>query len=133
MSGEHGQCRAARAPRGFTLIELLVVMGILGLLLALALPRYFRSLDRAKEVALVENLKVMRTQIDRFHGDRGRFPESLSELVEQRYLRDVPLDPITESRDTWLTVPPSDSANAVMDVYSGAPGQTRDGVAYGEL
>lgn len=85
--------------RGFTLIELLVVMGVIGLLLALALPRYFKSLEHAKDVALAENLKVMRTQIDRFYADRGRYPETLHELVDARYLRDVPMDPITQSRE----------------------------------
>lgn len=131
MNGE--SVESARLRTGFTLIELLVVMSILGLLLSLALPRYFRSLDHAKAVALAENLRVMRMQIDRFHGDRGRFPETLTELVEQRYLRDLPLDPMTDSRDTWVIVPPGDSATGVMDVRSGARGQTRDGVAYDEL
>ena len=119
--------------RGFTLIELLVVMGILGLLLTLALPRYFKSLDQAKEVALAENLKVMRAQIDRFYADRGRFPEALTELVEERYLRDIPLDPVTESRESWVTIAPPDGANGIMDVHSGAQGQTRDGTAYDQL
>lgn len=118
---------------GFTLIELLIVMSILGLLLALALPRYFKSLDQAKEVALAENLKVMRTQIDRFYADRGRYPEELAELVEARYLREVPVDPITESRDSWLIVPPTDASTGVMDVHTGAQGQTRTGISYQEL
>lgn len=135
MSGERAASRAdrRRKRRGFTLIELLVVMGIIGLLLALALPRYFKSLEHAKDVALAENLKVMRTQIDRFYEDRGRYPQTLQELVDARYLRDVPVDPITESRDGWLTVPPPDAASGVMDVHSGARGQTRDGIAYDQL
>lgn len=118
---------------GFTLIELLVVMSILGLLLALALPRYFRSLDHAKDVALIENLKVMRVQIDRFFADRGRYPETLEELVEARYLREVPIDPITESRESWVTVPPPDASSGIMDVHSGAQGQTRDGASYDQF
>jgi general secretion pathway protein G len=135
VSGERVVPRAdARAQRrGFTLIELLVVMGIIGLLLALALPRYFKSLERAKDVALVENLKVMRTQIDRFYADRGRYPETLHELVDARYLREVPVDPITESREGWSVTPPPDAATGVMDVHSSARGQTRDGIAYDQL
>jgi general secretion pathway protein G len=135
VNGERGAPAADERGkrRGFTLIELLVVMGIIGLLLALALPRYFKSLEHAKEVALAENLKVMRTQIDRFYADRGRYPETLQELVDERYLREVPVDPVTELRGGWSIVPPTDAASGVMDVHSSAPGQTRDGIAYDQL
>jgi len=117
---------------GFTLIELLVVMSIIGLLLALSLPRYFNSLERAKEIALVENLKVLRSQIDRFYGDRGRYPNTLEELVEARYLRAVPVDPMTESSESWQLVAPAEGPG-VIDVHSGAEGSTRNGVPYVEL
>jgi general secretion pathway protein G len=120
--------------RGFTLIELLIVMSIIGLLLALAMPRYFNSLERSKVTALREDLRVMRVQIDRFHGDLGRYPKSLQELVEQKYLRAIPLDPITESVDTWQQVPSTEPAEeGIIDVFSGASGNTRDGAAYAEL
>ena len=126
MNGE----RVRRA--GFTLIELLVVMSIIGLLLALSMPRYFNSLERSKEIALAENLKVLRVQIDQFYGDRGRYPETLEELVEAKYLRAVPVDPITDSSQTWqLDAPPE--GPGVMDVHSGAEGSTRNGVPYGEI
>ncbi len=88
--------RGVRARRGlgFTLIELLVVLSIVALLLTIVTPRYMGSIDHAKEVALKENLKVMRLSIDRFHGDKGRYPESLEQLVEKKYLKAIPMDPI---------------------------------------
>jgi general secretion pathway protein G len=119
---------------GFTLIELLVVMTLVALLLTLALPRYFSSVERGRETTLRENLKVMRAMIDRHYADTGRYPERLQELVERRYLSAVPLDPITQSAATWTLVPPRDAdARGVYDVKSGAQGQTREGVAFTEL
>lgn len=119
---------------GFTLIELLVVMSIVALLLTIALPRYFGSLDKAKEVALKENLHLVRATIDKFYADKGRYPDKLEELVEQRYLRSVPVDPMTESAETWLLVPPADAQlGAIYDIKSGAAGLSRGGKPYGEL
>lgn len=119
--------------RGFTLIELMVVLAIVAALLAIATPRYFASLERAKEAALRETLFVMRDAIDKYHGDTGRYPHSLDELVNKRYLRRLPSDPITESSETWVIVPPPPgSAGHVYDIKSGAPGQGSDGTAYGE-
>ena len=118
---------------GFTLIELLTVMAIIALLLALALPRYFGHIEKSREVILKQDLAAMRDAIDKFHGDKGRYPESLNELVDSHYLRAVPVDPITESPNAWVTVsPPSDEAGTVYDIKSGAPGKARDGTAYGE-
>lgn len=117
--------------RGFTLIELLVVMTIIALLLALALPRYFNHLDNSREIILRQDLAVMRDAIDKHHGDTGRYPDSIEALVNARYLRALPVDPITEQSDTWQVVAPSDAeAGAVYDVRSGAPGTSRDGSAY---
>jgi general secretion pathway protein G len=119
---------------GFTLIELLVVLAIISLLLTLAAPRYFQSLDTSKEVVLVENLRIMRETIDKFYGDNGRYPESIEELVERRYLRNQPFDPITESTQTWTLIPPtSGAAGKVFDIRSGAEGVTRDGKPFKEL
>ncbi len=119
--------------RGFTLIELLVVMSIIALLLALALPRYFGHIDKSREVILKQDLAVMRDAIDKFQGDKGRYPESLEELVETRYLRAIPIDPITEAPNAWVTVPPpADEAGAVYDVKSSAPGTAKDGTAFSE-
>lgn len=117
--------------RGFTLIELLVVMAVIGLLLSLAAPRYFGSVDLAREAALRQDLAVMRDAIDKHFADTGRYPASLEELATRRYLRRVPVDPITERADSWVLVPPADAAlGAVYDVSSGAEGTARDGSAY---
>lgn len=127
--------RGVRARRGlgFTLIELLVVLSIVALLLTIVTPRYMGSIDHAKEVALKENLKVMRLSIDRFHGDKGRYPESLVELVEAHYLRAVPPDPITDSATTWVVVPVDDPEyEGIADVSSGAQGVAKDGSAFAE-
>lgn len=121
-------------PRGFTLIEILVVMAIVALLATIALPRYFGSIEKSKEVALKENLQVLRTALDRFHTDKGRFPNDLGELVSEKYLRTVPVDPVTESSSTWQLVPSRDlDQPGVEDVKSGAPGQTRSNVPYASL
>ena len=116
---------------GFTLIELLVVMAIIATLLTLAMPRYFHSMDRAKEAVLKQNLTQMRESIDKYYGDRGRYPDSLEDLVSKKYLRKVPSDPITDSTTTWLTVAPEEAGKGVVyDVKSGAAGTALDGSAY---
>jgi general secretion pathway protein G len=118
--------------RGFTLIELLVVMAILATLLTLAAPRYFDSVERSKEVALRADLRLLREAIDKHRADTGRLPESLEQLAQARYLRAVPVDPISDRADTWVVVPAPDGVTAgVYDVRSGAPGTARDGTAYG--
>lgn len=120
--------------RGFTLIELLVVLAIIATLLTIALPRYFSSLDRSKEVALKQSLSVMREAIDKHYGDRGEYPDRLEDLVERRYIRALPVDPMTESATTWVIVaPPNAVKGAVYDVRSGADGKTEEGTPYGEL
>lgn len=115
--------------RGFTIIELLVVLAALGLLLALAAPRYVDHVDRTRETVLRHNLKQVREAIDRFHADRERYPQDLQELVVARYLRELPVDPLTDRSDGWVLVAPEGGAG-VRDLRSGAPGSTRDGVAY---
>ena len=116
---------------GFTLIELMVVMAIVATLLTLALPRYFGSLDKSKEAVLKENLFQMREAISRYYADKGKYPESLDGLAAEKYLRKVPLDPITESAATWLVVAPDDpQKSGVFDVKSGAPGTALDGTEF---
>jgi general secretion pathway protein G len=114
--------------RGFTLIELLVVMAIIATLLTIAVPRYFGSLDKSKEAVLKENLYQMRDAISKYYADKGKYPESLDSLMTDKYLRKVPLDPITESTTTWVPVPPEDpQKGGVYDVKSGAQGKATDG------
>jgi general secretion pathway protein G len=123
---------SATGQRGFTLIELLVVMAVLGLLLALVAPRYTQHVDRAREVALQQSLFGMREAIDKFYADHARYPVDLQELVKEHYLRQMPVDPITERGDAWVLVPVADgAASGVRDVRSGAPGLSKNGTAYG--
>jgi general secretion pathway protein G len=130
-----GKKGLAKLQRGFTLIELIVVMAIIALLVSIAAPRYVASVDRARETTLRSSLAVMREAIDRFAADRGRYPDNLEELVRTRYLRQMPEDPLTGRRDSWLEVlPPPDSvlAGQTADVRSGAAGRGRDGGLYAE-
>ena len=117
--------------RGFTLIELLVALTIIALLLSIVVPRYFGSLARADEAALKEDLFILRDAIDKYFGDTGRYPASLDDLTTKKYLRGIPVDPITQSEATWVIIPPADtSLGGVYDVRSGAPGVARDGRTY---
>ena len=125
---------SSRRHSGFTLIELLVVLSIVSLLLSLAVPRYFQSLENAKETMLADNLRQTRKMLATFYGDTGRYPETLDELVERNYLKSLPLDPVTGSVTTWLTVSPKEGVRGrVYDIRSGAPGLDRFGRPYGEL
>ena len=106
---------------GFTLIEMLVVMTLIALLLTLAVPRYFRSLDAGRVQVQRQNLATMRDAIDKFYGDIGRYPDSLDELATKRYLRQVPVDPISELPN-WVTLPPADTTlGNVFDVQPAPP------------
>jgi general secretion pathway protein G len=116
---------------GFTLIELLVVMAIIALLLTLAVPYYFNSVQRSREAVLREDLELMRDALDKRYGDRGSYPDALDDLVSQHYLRRIPVDPITGSAATWVVVPPDDPhLGGVYDVKSGAQGLGVDGLPY---
>jgi len=118
---------------GFTLIELLVVMAIIATLLTLAVPRYFGSIEKSKEAVLRENLNQMRDALQKYYGDKGKYPDALEALAAEKYLRKVPVDPVTESSSTWVVVAPDDpKKGAVFDVRSGAPGQASDGTSYGD-
>ena len=123
-----------QAKRGFTLIELLVVLAIVALLLSISAPRYFRSIDTAKEIILTENLRLTRETIDKFFADTGRYPETLDELVDKQYLRAAPVDPVADSSATWILEMPEDAERSgVQNLRSGASGQTRDGRPFSEL
>ena len=117
-----------RSTAGFTLIELLVVMSIIGMLLTLAVPRYFRTVERSKETVLKHDLSVMRESIDKYYADLGQYPEALPVLVDKRYIRSVPVDPFTKSSSTWLVVASDDPDHPGMrDIHSGSPDSAADG------
>jgi general secretion pathway protein G len=109
-----------RRMRGFTLVELMVVMVLIALLLTLAVPRYFGAVDRGKVSVQRENIAAIRDAIDKFYGDQGKYPDALQDLVEKRYLREIPVDPVTDKRD-WVTVAPADtSLTGIYDIQSKA-------------
>ncbi len=117
--------------KGFTLLEMMVVMAIIALLLTIAAPRYFVHLDRSREAALRQTLFIVRDALDKFHMDRGRSPESLDELVAERYLRQRPTDPLTERADTWH-ITAGENGIGVGDLHSGAEGKGLDGSRYAD-
>lgn len=117
---------------GFTLIELLVVLAIIALLASIVTPNYFRYQDRAKETVLRQNLNETRAAIDKFYGDKGRYPSELQELVSEHYLKGLPLDPETDRTDSWLLRPPPDNTTGVYDLKSGATGRAMDGSRFKE-
>ena len=122
-----------RHSKGFTLIELLVVMAIIATLLSIVSPRYFNSIDKAKETVLRQDLAIMRDAIDKFYSDIGSYPITLDELVERRYLRSIPIDPLTESNETWIEIQPlNEEEEGIYDVRSGDNGLALDGSYYEE-
>jgi general secretion pathway protein G len=116
--------------RGFTFIELMVVMVVITLLLTIAVPRYFDGLQRSKEAILREDLATMRDAIDHYHADKGNYPPTLEALVEQRYLRFIPEDPITGSKESWALVPLPDNSPGMYDIRSGSQEVAEDGTPY---
>ena len=127
-----------RSEQGFTLLELLVVMTIIGILASIAIPALRDSPQRAREAALREDLFTLRSTIDSYHGDKGYYPPDLATLVTDGYMRQVPEDPFTKSKDSWTTDPaPSDPSNptaepGVYNVHSGSDATAIDGSKYAE-
>ena len=123
---------------GFTLIELMIVMAIILTLLGMAVPFYQKSIVRAKETVLRNNLTAVRHAIDEYSYDKQKAPQTLQDLVSENYLRAVPKDPITGSSDTWREIR-EDSGQAVsssepglFDIRSGASGRSLEGTLYSE-
>lgn len=117
--------------RGFTLVELLVVMVVISMLLTIAVPRYFKSLEHSKEAVLRQDISSLRESIDHFYGDTGKYPETLDVLVAKHYLRAIPIDPISRSSDTWVVLHAEDPEDTgIKDVHSGAQGNDSQGQPY---
>jgi general secretion pathway protein G len=128
---------------GFTLLELIIVIAIIGILATIAMPALKNVPIRAKESVLKTNLRTLRDMIDQHYGDKGKYPTSLQSLVEEGYVRKLPVDPMTKSTETWVPVyeendpdhpqaeTDSDPASpGIVDVHSGAPGNSLDGIPY---
>ena len=130
--------RAGRGSEGFTLVELLVVISLISILAAMAIVNYRNGVLRSQEAVLKQDLFRMRDAIDQYYADKGKYPSSLDSLVSDGYLRGVPEDPITKSKDTWQTVPAEPDPNnpsaepGIYDIKSGAPGTALDGSNYAD-
>ena len=116
--------------KGFTFIELMVVLAIITMLVSIALPRYFQGLKKSQEAVLLEDLSVMRKAIDHYYGDKNSYPVSLQTLVDERYLKFIPEDPLTEKADTWQIVMPPDNTSRVYNVHSGSAEVATNGTLY---
>ncbi|MES2069878.1 MAG: type II secretion system protein [Pseudomonadota bacterium] len=113
------------------MIELLVALAIMATILSLAAPRYFSNIDKTKEAVLREDLYILRDAIDKFYSDKNKYPNLLDDLVTEKYLRSIPVDPFTQSSHSWVIAPPIDpTLGAVFDVHSSAPNKARDGTSY---
>ena len=121
---------------GFTLMELMIVMTIIGILSAIAAPIYLRTVNKAKEATLKEDLHVMRMAIDSYTVDKEKAPQSLEDLVQGGYLKTMPVDPMTSRADTWVAGQSEnlstidETAGGIDDVHSGAQGVSSEGTSY---
>lgn len=125
-----GKSRVVRIYQGFTLVELLLVLLLIALLASLVMPVATKSVVQAKDSALKEDLQVLRKAIDDFYANTGHYPQSLSQLVEMRYIRRLPIDPLTELSTSWIETRANDKSGGISDVHSGAEGSASDGKSY---
>lgn len=127
-----------RRSRGFTMIELLIVISIIVILASLGMVQYRNSVIRAREAVLKEDLFRMRDAIDQYYADKNKYPSSLDDLVSDGYLREIPVDPLTQSKDTWQTVNAEANVNdttaipGIYDVKSGSDATALDGTRYAD-
>ncbi len=134
-----GELSRKRRQRGFTLIELLVVCAIIGILSAVAVANFRRSIVKAKEAALHQDLYTMRTLINQYYADKGKYPADISSLVEDHYLQAIPKDPFTDSPDTWVVEQAEQDESdistepGIVNVRSGSDGTALDGRSYSEF
>src|SRR3990170_8453801 len=106
---------------GFTLVEILIVMTIIGIMASLAVPYVHKQIKRSKEAALLQNLFTLRDAIDQYYADRGQYPPNLQALAQERYIRSVPKDPLTDSYTTW-TLAPAPEGKGIYDIHLGGEG-----------
>ena len=124
--------------RGFTIIELLIVMTLIIILASVGMTQYRNSITRTEEAVLKENLFRMRDAMDQFYADKNKWPADLNELVSEGYIREVPTDPMTKSKDTWQTSTAEPDANnpastgGVDNVHSGSDRAGLDGTRYAD-
>jgi len=128
-----------RSQKGFTLIELIIVFTLIGILVGLALPQYQTATRRGREAVLKENLYILRTLINQYYTDKMKYPASLQTLVDEGYLREIPMDPITQSSETWIEIPEilnlEDMLSGmeipgIVDVLSGSERTATDGTFF---
>jgi len=123
---------ATRRKAGYTLIELMIVLTIIGILVSIAQPNLHKAVIRARETSLRRSLFVMRDTIDQYYADNGRYPDSLEDLIQKKYIRAVPDDPFTRSSTTWVIIPPEGEEGSVFDVHSASRLVSLNGVPYNE-
>ncbi|OBY74842.1 type II secretion system protein [Acinetobacter gyllenbergii] len=116
--------------KGFTIVELLVVLSVIALLLSIITPRYLNKIEEGKEIALKQNLAVIRRSLDQYYSDQGTYPDQLHKLVEKRYLRDIPEDPITKTYE-W-TIIKENGGEGIYDVKSTSQEIASDKRSYAE-
>jgi general secretion pathway protein G len=130
--------RLGRRAAGFTMIEVLIVVSMIVILAGMGLVQYRNSVTRAREAVLKEDLFRMRDAIDQYYADKNKYPSSLDDLVSEGYLREIPIDPMTQSRDTWQTENAEPDANnpatmpGIFNVKSGSDRQSLEGTNYSE-